>query len=166
MICLIVIIKNLVSNTNCKKKYASKIKLYIFQIFLKFFPSNFWISLISIYLQISYIRHFILVKKSCIFKNLNLQRKTDRNFGANLLGNKFRHLKLYSNATSWLTRSRCEQKVEVHIFDRANLSVFATWKFTTKKNLNLRKQVFLLNSMLWTTKKPKVCSIFDGKVFI
>ena len=37
------------------------------------------------------------------------------------------------------------QKIEVHIFERANLSGFGTWKFTAKEDLNQQKQVFLLN---------------------
>ena len=52
------------------------------------------------------------------------------------------------------------QKVEVHNFETANLLDFGTWKFTTKEDLNQRKQVFLLNLRLWPTQKPK---IFFGK---
>ena len=37
------------------------------------------------------------------------------------------------------------QKVEVHIFDRANLSGFATWEFTTKENFN----PFIDNVVKW-----------------
>ena len=40
------------------------------------------------------------------------------------------------------------QKIEVDIFERANLSSFGTWKFTGKEDLNPRKQVFLLNLRL------------------
>ena len=53
------------------------------------------------------IRHFNHVTKSRIFKNLNLRKKTDRNFRGTFLKNRFRHLKLYSNPPSWLARSRC-----------------------------------------------------------
>ena len=52
-------------------------------------------------------RHFSHVTKSCIFKNLNLRKKADRDFRDTFLKNRFRHLKLYSNLPSWLTRSRC-----------------------------------------------------------
>ena len=41
-----------------------------------------------------------------------------------------------------------KQKVEIPIFDRANPSGFATSKFTAKKDLNPRKQVFLLHLRL------------------
>ena len=52
-------------------------------------------------------RPFSHVSKRRIFKNLNLRKKADRNFRGNFLKNHFRHLKLYSNSPSWLTRSRC-----------------------------------------------------------
>ena len=48
------------------------------------------------------------------------------------------------------------QKIEVDIFERANLSGFGTWKFTGKEDLNPRKQVFLLNLRLWPVQKPKI----------
>ena len=38
------------------------------------------------------------------------------------------------------------QKIGVHIFERANLSGFGSWKFTAKEDLNRRKQIFHL---LW-----------------
>ena len=47
-----------------------------------------------------FIRHFIHVTKSRIFKGLNLRKKADRNFRDNFLKNHFRHLKLYSNRPS------------------------------------------------------------------
>ena len=34
------------------------------------------------------------------------------------------------------------QKIEVHIFERTNRSIFRTWKFNLKEDLNPRKQVF------------------------
>ena len=52
-------------------------------------------------------RHFSHVSKRRIFKNLNVRKKADRNFCGNFLQNHFKHLKLYSNSPSWLTRSRC-----------------------------------------------------------
>ena len=52
-------------------------------------------------------RHLSHVTKSRIFKNLNLRKKANRNFRRTLLKNRFRHLKLYSNATSRLARGRC-----------------------------------------------------------
>ena len=45
--------------------------------------------------------------KTRAFKNLNLRRKTNRSFCRNFLENHFRHLKLYSNPSSWLVRSHC-----------------------------------------------------------
>ena len=58
------------------------------------------------------------------------------------------------------------QKIEVHIFERTNLSCFGTWKFTAKEDLNPRKQVFLLNSRLWLAHKPKIWSFFYRKKFM
>ena len=52
-------------------------------------------------------RHFSHVTKSRIFKILNLRKKADRNFRRTFLKNRFRHLKLYSNTRSWLSRSCC-----------------------------------------------------------
>ena len=52
-------------------------------------------------------RHFSHVTKSFFFKNVNLRKKTDRNFRGSFLKNRFRHVKLYSNPPSWLARSRC-----------------------------------------------------------
>ena len=62
-------------------------------------------SFMSLSLQQS--RHFSHVTKSGIFKNLNLRKKADRNFRSTFLKNRFRHLKLYSNPSRWLARSRC-----------------------------------------------------------
>ena len=55
------------------------------------------------------------------------------------------------------------QKIEDQIFERANLSGFATWEFTAKEELNPRKQVFLLNLRLWTAQKPKFGLFSMGK---
>ena len=62
-------------------------------------------------------------------------------------------------------RSRCHM-VEDHIFDRANISGFATREFTPKENLNTRKQVFSLSLRLWQAQKPRIWSIAYGKIFI
>ena len=56
--------------------------------------------------------------------------------------------------------------IEIHIFERANLSSFSSWKFITKEDLNLQKQVFLHNSRLWPAQKLKIWSIFYGSKFI
>ena len=53
------------------------------------------------------IRHFSHVTESRIFKNCNLRKKADRNFRDYFLKNHFRHMRLYSNPTSWLARSCC-----------------------------------------------------------
>ena len=98
--------------------------------------------------------HFSHVNKNCIFKNYILRRKADHKFCGNFLENHFRHLKSYSNTPNWLGKSRFhmgtfwKKKVEVYIFDRTNLSGFATWEFTTKKYLNPLKQIFLLKGTL------------------
>ena len=111
-------------------------------------------------------RQFSHVTKSHNFKNLNLTRKADRNFCGNLLKNDFRHLKFYSNTSSQESLFFERQKAEVHIFERANLSSFATWEFTAKEDVNPRKEVFLLNLRLLPCQKPKIWSIFYRKKFI
>ena len=54
------------------------------------------------------------------------------------------------------------RKIEVHIFDRANLSGFGTWNVTAKEDLNQRKQVFL-TFRPWPSQKPKIWFVFYGK---
>ena len=56
-----------------------------------------------------------------------------------------------------------KRKIEVPIFERANLSGFGTWKFTAKEDLIRQKQVFILDFRPWPTQKPKIWSIFYGK---
>ena len=68
-----------------------------------------------------------------------------------LIGQKYCHM-----GTFWKTN-------EVHIFERANLSEFSTWKFTAKEDLNPRKQVFLLNLSFWPAQKPNIWSFFYWK---
>ena len=58
------------------------------------------------------------------------------------------------------------QNIAVNIFERANLSGFGTWKFSTKEDLNQQKQVFLHNFRPWSDQKPKIWSILYGKKFI
>ena len=58
------------------------------------------------------------------------------------------------------------QKIEVHIFERANLSAFGTLKFGAKEDLNRQKQVFLHNFRPCPAQKPNIWSIFYGKKFI
>ena len=79
------------------------------------------------------------------------EKKADHNFCGNFFKNHFRHLKFCIEIpqTDWpevvvIWAPFERQKIEVHIFERANLSGFATWKFTTKEDLNPRKQVFLI----------------------
>ena len=55
------------------------------------------------------------------------------------------------------------RNIEVHIFERANLSGFGTWNFTAKEDLNRRKQLFLLNFRPWPAQKKKIWSIFYEK---
>ena len=57
------------------------------------------------------------------------------------------------------------RKIEVHIFERANLSGFGMCNVTAKEDLNVRKQVFLPNFRSWPTQKRKIWSIFYGKWF-
>ena len=58
------------------------------------------------------------------------------------------------------------QKIEVHIFERVNLSGSGAWKFSVKEDLNQSKQVFLHNFRPWPAQKPKIWSIFYGKKFL
>ena len=55
------------------------------------------------------------------------------------------------------------EKIEGHIFGRANLSGFGTSNFTAKEGLNQRKQVFFLNFRPWPTQKTKIWSNFYAK---
>ena len=118
-------------------------------------------------------RHFSHVTKSRIIKNRNMRKKkANRSFCNTFLENNFKHLKLYSNPPSWLARSRCHvdtfkrQKIEVHIFERANLSDFGTWNLTTKEDLIRQKQVFILDFRPWPGKKPKIWPILYGNSLI
>ena len=56
--------------------------------------------------------------------------------------------------------------VEVHIFDRVTLSVFSMREFTSKENLNIQKQIIILNFRLWLTKKAKIWVVVPEEVFI
>ena len=55
------------------------------------------------------------------------------------------------------------RRIEVQIFERANLSGFGMWNVTAREDLNRRKQVFLLNFRPLPAQKPKIWSIFYGK---
>ena len=48
-----------------------------------------------------------------------------------------------------------KRKIEVHIFERANLSGSGTWKISAKEDLNRPKQVFVHNFRPWAAQKPK-----------
>ena len=61
--------------------------------------------------------------------NLILKRKAERNFHGNILENHFTRLKLL---------------LKFKIFDRANLSGFVTWEFTTKEDLGSQNKYFYL----------------------
>ena len=103
----------------------------------------------------------------CVFK-----KKANRNFRGNFLKNHFRYLEFYSNPPSWLARCRrCHmgnfwkaKDWSSHFWE--GLSGFGTWKFTTKEDLNPRKQVFLFNLRLWPAQTPKIWSFFFRKKFI
>ena len=111
-------------------------------------------------------RHFSHVTKTHSFKNLNLSKKPDHSFCGNCLKNYFRHLKLYSNPRSWLVRNRCHMDLHWKKKDWANLSGFCTWKFTAREDLNLWKQVFLLNLRHWPSQNLKIWSILYRRIFI
>ena len=110
--------------------------------------------------------------KSCIFKNLNIRKKTDCNCHGNFLENHLRHLNcIQIPQADWpevvvIWASSEKQNVEVCIFDRTNILGFAMWEFTIKEDLSPQKQVCILNLRLWFAQKPIIWSIFYGKIFI
>ena len=59
------------------------------------------------------------------------------------------------------------RKIEVHIFERANLSGFGMWNITAKEGLNRRKQVFLLNLVyfLWEIVQIRKFCIVKARGF-
>ena len=128
---------------------------------------NIVISFIS-YLS---IRHFSHVTKSLILKNLNLRKKSRSQLSRHFPEKPFQAPKIQIPPADWqglvvIWAPFERQKIEVHIFERANLSGFGMWKFTAKEDLNQQKQVFFHNFRPWSTQKPKVWSIFYGKKFI
>ena len=101
--------------------------------------------------------------KSRIFKNLSLRRKANRNFrGKPFAGKPFQAPKTIFKSRKqadwpeviviWAPFER--QNVEIHIFDKVSLPGFAAWEFTTKEDLNPRKEVFLLDLRLWFVPTP------------
>ena len=127
--------------------------------------ANIWNTHITQYLE-KQSRHFSHVTKTHIFKNLNLSKKLDHSFCGNFLKNYFRHLKLYSNPRSWLVRNRCHIGLHWKKKDWANLSGFCKWKFIAREDLNLRKQVFLLNLRYRPSQKSEIWSILYRRIFI
>ena len=59
-----------------------------------------------------------------------------------------------------------DKRLKFTFVERANLSGFVTWKFTTKKDLNPQKQVFFLNLGLWLAQKSKMWSFLWEKVYM
>ena len=57
----------------------------------------------------------------------------------------FMVIKIYQLEVDVIWAPFKRQKIEVHIFERANLSGFDTLKFPAKEDLNPRKKVLLLN---------------------
>ena len=89
-------------------------------------------------------RHFSHVTKSRIFKNFNLRKRIDRNFCPTFLKKPFQAPKIIiiqipqadwlEVVVRWVPFER--RKIEVHIFERANLSGFGTRNFSAKEDLN------------------------------
>ena len=109
---------------------------------------------------------------SGISKNFNSRRKADRNFSDNFLESHFSHLKLYSNAPSWLPRNRCQMSTlrktkgwSSQFWQGQHLG-FSAWDDTAKEDLNPQKQVVLLNLRLWPTLKLNIWSIFYRKMLL
>ena len=113
--------------------------------------------------------------KSRIFKKIFLRKKADRNFGGNFLKNHFRHLKLHSNHSSWLVRSRCHMGTfwktkdwSSHFWEDQSVRFWYKWvhrQRTLKSTKTAISQVYL-NLRLWPAQKSKVWSFFYGKRFI
>ena len=109
--------------------------------------------------------HFSHANKSRIFT------KADRKFHGNFLKNHFRHLNYTQIPKAGLPEivvmwtSFEIQKIEVHIFERTNLSGFGTWKITAKEDLSPLRQVFLLNLRLCPVQKPKIWPFFHANKF-
>ena len=82
--------------------------------------------------------------KSRIFKNFNLRKRIDRNFCPTFLKKPFQAPKIIiiqipqadwlEVVVRWAPFER--RKIEVHIFERANLSGFGTRNFSAKEHLN------------------------------
>ena len=78
----------------------------------------------------------------------------------------FMVIKIYQLEVDVIWAPFKRQKIEVHIFERVNLSDFGTLKFTTKEDLNPRKQVLLLNLRFLPAQKPRTWSFLYGKKLI
>ena len=71
-----------------------------------------------------------------------------------------------------MARSRCHmgtflkhKRLKFTFFIGPTFQVFAIWEFTTKEDLNSRKQVLLLHLRLWPALRPKIWSIFKGEIY-
>ena len=134
-------------NRKCKMKTCP---LYRSRIMVQFSSYNFNFK----------SRHITHVTKSCIFKNRNLRKKVARNF----LGNYFRHLKLYSNSSSWLVIFwMTAEGWSSRFLQRETFGFCYAGVKKTKEDLNPQKQVFLLSLGLCLTQKPKIWSLFYRK---
>ena len=135
---------------------------------------HFSYSMIRIIVFINYLiyfinRHFSHVTKSRIFKNLNFRKKTIATFATlswKIVSGTWNYIQIpqvdrLEVVVIWAPFER--RKIEVHIFEWANLSGFGTWNFPAKEDLIRRKQVFLLDFRPWPVPKPKIWPIFCGK---
>ena len=53
-----------------------------------------------------------------------------------------------------------------HFWYRVNILDFGTWEYTTKEDLNSRKQLFQLNLGLRLAQKLEIWSIFYEKMLV
>ena len=91
----------------------------------------------------------------------------------NWLKNHFRHLKLYSNPPSWLSRNGCHLGTFRKTKDWSSYfwegQPFRSWHVEVHCEIRLNSTktgIFFLNLRLWHNQKPKIWSFFYGKKFI
>ena len=118
-------------------------------------------------------KHFSHVTKGRIFKNLNLRRKTDRNFPGYFQKNHFRHLKFNSNSPSWLARNCCHMSAfwktkdwSSHFWEGQTFRFCYVGVHRERRLKSTKTSISTFNLRLWPAQKPKIWSILYGKKFI
>ena len=108
--------------------------LFVFSLLFERMPTRIFIDIwftMATHIWIGLFAVIVATSKSHIFKNLNLRKKADRNFCGTFLKNRYIQIPQADwprVIVIWAPFER--QRIEVQIFERANLSGFGTWKFT------------------------------------